>query len=92
MDSNLVEWTETVNPEVKQFLNKLYNNYTEIETGKPIDKPDFNGVILMLAVYDSYIKEMEGNNITETKNLTLKEAYTKYLEYSKKIHFTEILY
>ena len=92
MDSNLVEWTETVNPEVKQFLNELYNNYTKIEPGKPMDKPDFNGCILMLAVYDRYIKEMEANNITETNNLTLKEAYTKYLDYSKKIHYTEILY
>lgn len=88
----VVEWSETVTPEVKQFLDKLYSNYTEIETGKPMDKPDFNGVILMLAVYDSYIKEMEANNITETENLTVKEAYTKHLEYSKKIHFTEILY
>lgn len=91
MDSNIVEWTETVDPKVKQFLNELYNNYTEIETGKPMDKPDFNGCILMLAVYDRYIKEMEANNITETDNLTLREAYTKYLEFSKKIHFTEIL-
>ena len=91
MDSNIVEWTETVDPKVKQFLNELYSNYTEIETGKPMDKPDFNGCILMLAVYDCYIKEMEANNITETDNLTLREAYTKYLEFSKKIHFTEIL-
>ena len=92
MVRNMVEWSETVNPEVKQFLNRLYNKYTEIETGKPMDKPDFNGCILMLAVYDRYIKEMEAINITETDNLTLNEAYTKYLEFSKRIHYPEILY
>ena len=57
-----------------------------------MDKPDFNGCIYMLAFYDMYIKEVEAGEITEIDSLPLALAKTKYLDYSKEIHFKEILY
>ena len=92
MDSNKVEWLETVPNEVYEFVNRLYENYTEIVTGKPMDKPDFNGCIYMLAFYDMYIKQVEAGEIQETDLLPLDLAKTNFLNYSKEIHYKEILY
>ncbi len=92
MEDKLVEWNEKVTPEVYEFLNKLYNNYTEIETGKPMDKPDFNGCVCMFMFYKFYIDKVEAGEITEIEKLPLLKAIENCLECSKKIHLTEILY
>ena len=92
MDDNLIEWNENVTPEVYEFLERLYKNYTEIETGTPMEKPDFNGCFCMVGFYKMYIDKIEAGEITETESLPLINAIDNYLECLKRIHLPEILY
>ena len=92
MDSNLVEWSENVTPEISQLFTDMYNKYKQVCTGKPIEEIDFNGCFYLLSVYYMYLTQVKTGELKENPELPIDEIEKEYNTLYDKIYFDKLLY